>query len=52
MAHRAGYNTERIQARLGLALTREYEATWRAQQTVLDDQPASPADGADPAPVS
>lgn len=46
------YNTERIQARLGWRSPGEYEATWHAQVSVLDDQPASPADGADPAPVS
>jgi putative transposase len=45
------YNTERIQARLGWLSPDEYEAIWRAQEGVLDDQPASPADGADPAPV-
>lgn len=46
------YNTERIQARLGWLSPDEYEATWRAHDNVLDDQPASPADGAAPAPVS
>ncbi|WP_255474699.1 IS3 family transposase [Pseudonocardia sp. EV170527-09] len=46
------YNTERIQGRLGWRSPGEYEATWHAQEGVLDDQPASPADGADPAPVS
>lgn len=46
------YNTERIQARLGWLSPDEYEATWHAQEGILDDQPASPADGADPAPVS
>ncbi|MBN9792673.1 hypothetical protein DMP17_29400 [Pseudonocardia sp. TMWB2A] len=46
------YNTERIQARLGWLSPDEYEATWRAREDVLDDQPGSPADGAAPAPVS
>lgn len=46
------YNTERIQPRLGWLSPDEYEAAWHTQQGVLDDQPASPADGADPAPVS
>ncbi|WP_226367060.1 IS3 family transposase [Pseudonocardia sp. ICBG162] len=46
------YNTERIQARLGWLSPDEYKATWHAQENILDDQPASPADGADPAPVS
>ena len=48
----AWYNTERIQARHGWLSPDEYESAWPARQAVLDDQPASPADGADPAPVS
>jgi len=46
------YNTERIQARLGWLSPNEYEAAWPSQGGILDDQPASPADGVDPAPVS
>lgn len=45
------YNTERIQARLGWLSPDEYEATWHAGQAVLDDQPATPADGTEPAPA-
>ncbi|GAY08498.1 IS3 family transposase [Pseudonocardia sp. N23] len=45
------YNTERIQAGLGWRSPDEYEATWRTQTSVLDDQPATPIDGADPAPA-
>jgi putative transposase len=45
------YNTERIQARLGWLSPDEYESAWRADRAVLDDQPATPADGADPAPA-
>lgn len=45
------YNTERIQARLGWLSPDEYEATWHAGQAVLDDRPATPADGAEPAPA-
>jgi len=45
------YNTERIQARLGWLSPDEYEATWHAGQAVLDDRPATPADGTEPAPA-
>jgi transposase InsO family protein len=45
------YNTERIQARLGWLSPDEYETTWHAHQVVLDDQPATPADGAETAPA-
>jgi transposase InsO family protein len=45
------YNTERIQTRLGWLSPDEYEAAWLARQAVPDDQPATPTDGAEPAPV-
>ncbi|MEK6439850.1 IS3 family transposase [Pseudonocardia sp. T1-2H] len=45
------YNTERIQTRLGWLSPDEYESARRADRAVLDDQPATPADGADPAPA-
>jgi transposase InsO family protein len=45
------YNTERIQARLGWCSPDEYETAWRASQAVLDDHPATPADGAEPTPA-
>jgi putative transposase len=45
------YNRERIQARLGWRSPDEYEAAWHAQQTVLDDQPATPIGGGEPAPA-
>lgn len=45
----AWYNTERIQARLGWLSPDEYEAAWRAQQALQDDQPATPAAAAEPA---
>lgn len=47
-----GTTTERIQARLGWFSPDEYETAWRARDGVLDDQPASPGDGAAPGPVS
>ena len=46
------YNTERIQARLGWLSPDEYEAAWSTHDNDLDDQLASPADGAAAAPVS
>ena len=45
------YNRERIQARLGWRSPDEYEAAWHAQQAVLDDHPATPTSGAQPAPA-
>jgi transposase InsO family protein len=47
----AWYNTERIQARLGWLSPDEYETAWRAGQAIQDDQPATPADGTEPAPA-
>lgn len=46
------YNTERIQARLGWSSPNEYEAIWRDRGEHPGRSPASPADGADPAPLS
>lgn len=45
------YNTERIQARLSWRSPDEYETAWHAQQAMPDDQPATPAAGAEPAPA-
>lgn len=45
------YNNQRIQARLGWLSPEEYEADWQARQAVPDDQPATPADGAESAPA-
>jgi putative transposase len=47
----AWYNTERIQARLGWRSPDEYETAWRTQQSLQDDQPPTPAPGAEPTPA-
>ncbi len=45
------YNTERIQARLGWRSPDEYETAWHDSRGTVNDQPARPADGAEPAPA-
>ena len=45
------YDQQRIKARPGRLSPGEYEADRQARQAVPDDQPATPADGAESAPA-